>query len=69
MPLFLQESANAVRIKRGPAPDHELSDSTVGTAKQFLLRDSGGRCGYSMIHERECGTETIEVDHFDPPHG
>ena len=66
MPLFLQGSANAVRIKRGAAPDHELSDSTVGTAKQFLLRDSGGRCGYSMIHERECGTETIEVDHFDP---
>jgi|GEM_PF-4529069 len=66
MPLFLQGSANAVRIKRGPAPDHELSDGTVGTAKQFLLRDSDGRCGYSMIHERECGTETIEVDHFDP---
>jgi len=66
MPLFLRGSANAVRIQRGPAPDHELTDGTVGTAKQFLLRDSGGRCGYSMIHERECGTETIEVDHFDP---
>ena len=54
------------RIQRGPEPGYELNDSNVATAKPLLLRDSGGRCAYSMIHEREIGKETIEVDHFDP---
>src|ERR1700747_756284 len=54
------------RIQRGPAPDRVLNDNNVHTAKPFLLRDSGGRCAYSMIHESEIGKETIEVDYFDP---
>jgi hypothetical protein len=66
MPPFLQEDVNAPRLQRGSPPDYELNDSNVRTAQPFLLRDSGGRCAYSMIHEREIGKETIEVDHFDP---
>jgi hypothetical protein len=63
---FSQGEPSGPRIQRGPAPDFELKESNVGTAKLFLLRDSKGRCAYSMIHEREIGKETIEVDHFDP---
>jgi hypothetical protein len=66
MPPSSQANVSAPRIARGPGPEHVLTDATVGTAKTFLLTDSGGRCAYSMIHERECGRETIEVDHFDP---
>jgi HNH endonuclease len=66
MPPFLQGDLNAPRFQRGSPPDYELNGNNVGTAKPFLLRDSGGRCAYSMIHEREIGRETIEVDHFDP---
>lgn len=66
MPPFSQSNANAARIEHGAPPDYDLNDNNVRTAKGFLLRDSGGRCAYSMIHENECGTETIEVDHFDP---
>jgi 5-methylcytosine-specific restriction endonuclease McrA len=66
MPPFSQEVPKPARIQRGPEPGYELNDSNVATAKPFLLRDSGGRCAYSMIHEREIGKETIEVDHFDP---
>jgi hypothetical protein len=66
MPRFLQGDANGPRYQRGSPPDYELNDNNVGTAKPFLLRDSDGRCAYSMIHERESGKETIEVGHFDP---
>jgi hypothetical protein len=66
MPTSSQPNANTLRIARGPGPELALTDATVGSAKKFLLTDSGGRCAYSMIHERECGRETIEVDHFDP---
>lgn len=66
MPPFSPDGVSTPRIQRGPAPDYELNDNNVHTAKPFLLRDSGGRCAYSMIHERETGKETIEVEHFDP---
>jgi hypothetical protein len=69
MPPFSQSEPNSTRIQRGSEPGYELNDSNVHTAKPFLLRDSGGRCAYSMIHESEIGKEAIEVDHFDPPQG
>src|ERR1700730_8444931 len=66
MPPFSLIGANTPRINRGPAPEYELNDSNVQSAKPLLLRDSGGRCAYSMIHERDISRETIEVEHFDP---
>lgn len=66
MPRSSQENPNAPRIRRGDPPDYELNDGNVSTAKDFLLRDSDGRCAYSMIHEFEVGREEIHVDHFDP---
>jgi len=66
MPPSSLSDANTPRIQRGSPPPYELTDSNVGSAKPYLLRDSDGRCAYSTIHERETSTETIEVEHFDP---
>lgn len=52
------------RIKRGAPPAKTLKRHTYRNALPELLRDFGGRCAYSMQHERHAGA--LEVDHFNP---
>ena len=55
------------RIVRGPAPKKTYTDGSYRKAIEYLLRDSGGRCAYSMQHEQLAGgRKCMEVDHFKP---
>lgn len=47
-------------------PKRKFSDSTYKKAKAFLLRDSQGRCAYSLQHVDRIGFKCMEVDHFNP---
>ena len=56
------------RIRRGPPPDKQLTDSNYRRgAWEALQRDFEGRCAYSMQHSLLAGGDSaMEVDHFDP---
>lgn len=60
-------SSTIPRIARGPAPKKTYTDGSYRKAIEFLLRDSAGRCAYSMQHEQLAGgRKCMEVDHFNP---
>src|SRR5260370_537914 len=53
------------RIVKHP-PKHRFTESTYRKAKPFLLKDSEGRCAYSLQHVEKVGYKWMEVDHFNP---
>jgi len=53
------------RIVRNP-PGRKFTESTYRKAKPFLLRESDGRCAYSLQHVERVGYKCIDVDHFNP---
>lgn len=60
-------SSTTPRIVRGPAPKKTYTDGSYRKAIEYLLRDTGGRCAYSMQHEQLAGgRKCMEVDHFKP---
>ena len=59
-------SSPAPRLTRNHKPARSFKDHNYREALPSLLKETGGRCAYSLRHEMIAGTNNIEVDHFNP---
>lgn len=57
-------ASKKVRIVRGAPPNKPIKRTRYRKVIAELLRDTGGRCAYSMQHQERAGA--MEVDHIDP---
>jgi len=61
----MQPAPSQPRLKRVVEESKQYAKTKYRSAVKDLLKETGGRCGYSMQHVRDFGIRTMEVDHFD----
>lgn len=58
----------APRIVSSSSKKKRYTEATYRKAYPFLLKDTGDRCAYSMVHVMDAGGN-LEIDHFNPRPG